>query len=117
MTRSPTALERSAALATREGVAEQIRWERHDLGESFPDGTFDLVSACFLHSPVEFPRDAVLRRAADAVSVDGRLLIVGHGGFPPWSQHEDPTFHFPTPAEVVDALQLGDSVVVLRRLR
>jgi len=116
---SPTALERSAALATRDGVAARIKWERHDLAESFPDGSFDLVSALFLHSPLDFPRDAVLRRAADAVAIDGRLVIVGHAGYPSWAQDPDPDMHFPTPAEVVAALRLPDgaSEIELAELR
>jgi SAM-dependent methyltransferase len=49
---SEVALRRGAAHAADAGVESRITWQRHDLAESFPDGTFDLVSAQFLHSPV-----------------------------------------------------------------
>ena len=73
-------------------LAERIHWRQADLVDWVPDAQYDLVSACFLHSPVEFPRDAVLRRAADAVAPGGHLLVVGHAAFPPWSAmhcHDD----------------------------
>jgi SAM-dependent methyltransferase len=75
---SATALQAGEAAAARAGVAQRIRWERHDLATSFPTGRFDLVTSAFLHSPVDFPREAVLRAAAEAVAVGGTLLIVGH---------------------------------------
>ena len=71
-----SALDTGAAQAAAAGVA--VAWERHDLGASFPAGTFDLVTASFLHSPVELPRTAILRRAADAVAAGGTLLVIGH---------------------------------------
>ncbi len=57
---SRTALERAEASARASGLAGRVDWQQHDLGTSFPPGSFDLVSACFLHSPAEQPgaRDA-----------------------------------------------------------
>lgn len=75
---SGTALERARAHAAEAGVADRTRFERHDLGASFPDGTFDLVTASFLHSYAFLDRAAVLRRAAEAVAAGGSLLVVGH---------------------------------------
>jgi thioredoxin reductase/SAM-dependent methyltransferase len=98
---SATVLERAAA---RVGDA-RIDWQRHDLAHSFPEGAFDLVSAQYFHSPVEFPRAQVLRRAAQAVAPGGLLLIVGHAGAPSWSNHSGET-HFPTPEEVLAELAL-----------
>jgi len=77
-------------------VTETIDWERHDLAVSFPRGSFDLVSACYLHSPVQMPRERVLRSAAGAVAPGGTLLVVGHAGFPSWSQ-PGAEIRFPTP--------------------
>jgi SAM-dependent methyltransferase len=105
---SATALRRGAEHAREAGVAERIRWERHDLSLSFPQGAFDLVSAQFLHSPVavDGEREQILRRAVAAVAPRGVLLVVGHAGWPSWQ--EDPPFehHFPTTREVLDALEL-----------
>lgn len=106
---SPTVLARAAAQAVAAGVDGRIDWQRHDLAHSFPAGTFDLVSAQYLHSPVDFPRRQVLRAGARAVAPGGLLLVVGHAGFPPWAAHDhDPPTDFPTPAEVLAALDLPE---------
>lgn len=84
---SPTALRRARAAARSAGVPEDdIRWVSADLATWAPDESYDLVSACFLHSPVEFPRTEVLRRAAGAVASGGLLLLVGHAQHPPWAR-------------------------------
>ena len=80
-----TALARAREHATAAGVADRIVWEQHDLAKSFPAGSFDLVSAQFLHSPVEMPRGEILRTAAAAIASGGSLLVVGHYGMPPGS--------------------------------
>lgn len=64
-----------------------------------------LVSAQYLLSPVGFPRDRVLRTAAEAVSPGGLLLVVTHASVPPWSW-ADPDTRFPTPTEALAALEL-----------
>ncbi len=102
---SATALARAAGHAAAAGVTETIDWERHDLAVSFPSGSFDLVSACYLHSPVQMPRERVLRSAAGAVAPGGTLLVVGHAGFTSRSQ-PDAEIRFPTPQEVLDDLAL-----------
>jgi 2-polyprenyl-3-methyl-5-hydroxy-6-metoxy-1,4-benzoquinol methylase len=61
---SATALDRTSTHATTAGVEDRIDYQQHDLAHTFPAGAFDLVSAQHLHSPVEFPRDRVLRAAA-----------------------------------------------------
>jgi SAM-dependent methyltransferase len=75
---SDTAVARAAAHAARAGVGERTRFERLDLGPEFPGGTFDLVTAAFLHSFAFLDRTAVLARAARAVAPGGSLLVLGH---------------------------------------
>ena len=104
---STTALERAATHAAAAGVAARIDFQQHDLAHSFPAGAFDLVSAQYLHSPVEFPRDRVLRAAAGAVAPGGLLLIVEHASVAPWSWNQDPDRRFPTPHETLAALDLS----------
>ncbi len=81
-----------------------VTLERHDLATSFPAGEFDLVSAQYLHSPdpAAFPREAVLRRAAQAVAPGGILLVVGHGKLPSFAW--DPTMRMPEATEVLASL-------------
>lgn len=109
---SQLALDRAAAHA-QELELSTITWERHDLTATFPAGTFDLVSAQFLQSPIEFPRAEVLRTAAASVAPGGRLLSISHAAFPSWSKHAHHDVVFPTPEEEVDALDLdpGDWAV------
>jgi SAM-dependent methyltransferase len=103
---SPTALDRGRVAAAERGLAPRIEWIEADLGEWTPSGEFDLVSAHFLHSPVELPRELILRRAAASVAPAGVLLVVGHGAFPPWSTHRHEGPPLPGPEEVLAALEL-----------
>jgi len=105
---STSALALAATNAATAGVAGQISWVRADLSDWVPDQTYDLVSAQFLHSPVELPRDEILRRAASAVAPGGLLLVVGHGEFPPWSSHEPDGVQLPRPDDVLQALDLAE---------
>lgn len=105
---SRVALERAAVHAAEAGVSDCVDWQWHDLGATFPEGEYDLVSAQFLHSMGDLPREEILRRAARAVAPGGVLLIVGHAGFPHWEQNPDPSVRFPTPDEVLASLELPD---------
>lgn len=82
---SDTALARARAAAQDRGVADRIEFSQYDLDSDFPPGQFDLVSAQFLHSPVEKDRPTILRRAVAAVAPGGTLLIVDHAAAPPWA--------------------------------
>lgn len=103
---APTALARTAAAAESRNLTSHIDFQCHDLSDSFPSGSFDLVSAQFLHSPIRLDRTRVLRRAASAVTPGGTLLIVDHGSAPPWAWKLDHEHHFPSAEEVVDSLNL-----------
>ena len=105
---SATALHRASAHAARLGLTDRIAVEQHDLTRTFPDGRFDLVSAQFLHSPVERrgERGSILRRAADAVSPGGVLLIGSHQGWPSWVTEPPFDVDLPTVQETLDLLAL-----------
>lgn len=105
---SANALDRARAAAQQRDVLPYVRFELHDLSVSFPTGRFELVSAQFLHSPARLDRDTALRRAADAVAVGGRLLIVDHGAAPPWSGEHAAEHRFATVEEVLAGLRLDD---------
>lgn len=99
------ALNAARLAAEKAGVAARTTFERHDLGQTFPQGDFDLVTAMFLHSPVEFGRITALRHAATAVAPGGLLLIVAHGSRAPWSW-ADPDTVYPTAQDELAGLDL-----------
>ena len=107
-----TAVTRAKALATGRDVPEnRITWLVEDLATWEPTGSYELVSACFFHSPVDFPRTTVLQRAAAAVAPGGDLLIVGHAEPPPWAEsHSHADHRFLSSAEELAELQLDDEV-------
>ncbi|MEU9553878.1 class I SAM-dependent methyltransferase [Streptomyces fumanus] len=105
---SATALERAARHAAEAGVGDRVSWERHELGVTFPEGSFDLVSAHYLQSPVALDLRRVLRRAADAVAAGGTLLIVLHAGWPSWQTQPPFDVEFPTLDGVLDDLGLAE---------
>lgn len=109
---SPTAVRRATAAAETLGLAaEVIRFHAADLSSWTAGRQYDLVTASFLHSPVQLPREAILRRAAELVAPGGHLLVVAHAAPPPWSTHAHeheggPAHQFPTPQEELDVLAL-----------
>ncbi|AKU18563.1 SAM-dependent methyltransferase [Luteipulveratus mongoliensis] len=108
---STRALTRAAKHAAAAGVGDHVEWEQHNLLRSFPEREFNVVSAQFLHSPVEAEgeRPRILRRAAHAVKPGGALLIGSHAGFPSWvdtGEHEHGHYNFPTTAQVIEQLAL-----------
>ncbi len=98
---SPTAVARARREADNQQVGAATRFISKDLSTWEPDdGPYDLVTASFLHSPVEVPRTAILRRAATQVTAGGHLLIVSHAAPPPWIDlAEHPGHSFVSPAQ------------------
>lgn len=77
---SAVALERAAAHAAERGadIAGRIEWRQADLASFEPaTGSFDLVTAQYLHLP-SAARAAAFGALATAVAPGGTLLIVGH---------------------------------------
>ncbi|MEL6751379.1 MAG: class I SAM-dependent methyltransferase [Pseudomonadota bacterium] len=95
---APTALSYARANAERAGVSDNILLEQHDLANSFPEGSFDLISAIYLQSPVAVPAAAILKRASSSIRPGGMLLFVTHASVAPWSW-SDPGTVFPTSEE------------------
>lgn len=114
---SPTAVARATQAAADRGLAASFRTV--DLETWRTDETFDLVTACFLQSPLAFGREQVLRHAAGLVAPGGHLLSVAHAAAPPWSGLAgDPTIVFPTPAGDLAALAVGaDWDVLIAQVR
>lgn len=105
---APSAIAHARAAAEALGLGpDRVTFRVGDL-ESGTDGErYDLVSACFLQSPVALSREQILRRAAEQVAPRGHLLIVSHAAPPPWSQlaHDHPE-GMPQPADELAALEL-----------
>ena len=97
------ALARAATAAGE--LSARIDFVQHDLTKTFPQGSFDLVSAQFLHSPLDWDRTVLMRRAAAAVAPGGILLIVDHAAAPPWAQRMRDR-EFPSAQAVVEDMDL-----------
>ncbi len=95
---SSTAIDRARTSAAERGLTERTAFIVADLATYLASragsatntdtdtdtDTFDLVTASFLQSPVELPRERILRAATDRVAPGGHLLIVAHAAAPPW---------------------------------
>lgn len=112
---SAVAIERLAALARAHGTGDRVTAVRHDLGQAFPPGEFDLICAHYLHTPFALQRATVLRSAAHALRVGGRLLVVDHGSTAPWSWNQDPDVRYPSPREVAEGIDLDAEAWTVER--
>nr|WP_183471247.1 class I SAM-dependent methyltransferase [Mycolicibacterium iranicum] len=104
---SDTALGRAAEETARRGLTDRVHLVQMNLSESFPDGTFDLVSAQFLQSMVHLDRERIFAAAARAVAPGGLLIVVDHGAAPPWAPQHILDHVFPGVDEVFAAIDLG----------
>lgn len=103
---SSVALARVEQAASDAGLSDRVTLEQHELSASMPSGSFDLVTASYLHGPASFPRARVLHSAAQLVAPGGLLLVVEHASVSPWAWDKDATF--PTPAESLASFDLGE---------
>lgn len=118
---SPTAIARAQQAATSLGVGDACTFVASDLSALDGSSSYELVTASFLHSPVELPREAVLRQAASLVAPGGHLLITSHAAAPPWADASAHDHRFLSPAEELEQLALDpaawETVVAETRLR
>ncbi|HEX6149247.1 class I SAM-dependent methyltransferase [Nocardioides sp.] len=109
---SSAALHQAEQEAEAAGLGDHVTWQRVDLDQGLPVGTWDLVTAAYLQAPVALSRDAVLRAAADAVAPGGTMVVIGHATPPTWAT--DPPEHMrgmPDADEVLRTLDLSDWTV------
>ncbi|MBP1326239.1 SAM-dependent methyltransferase [Leucobacter exalbidus] len=99
---SPTAVARAHAEAAARGL-ENARFVAADLQDwvdfgpridATPDG-FDLITASFMQSPVELPRERILQAATARLTQGGRLMILSHAAAPPWAKNHPGEFLSP----------------------
>ncbi|WP_246366511.1 hypothetical protein [Nonomuraea rhodomycinica] len=57
----------------------------------------------------------MLRSAAHALHLGGRLLVVDHGSAAPWSWNQDPGVRYPGPLEVAAGLDLDPATWTVER--
>ncbi|KWX65808.1 bifunctional 2-polyprenyl-6-hydroxyphenol methylase/3-demethylubiquinol 3-O-methyltransferase UbiG [Mycobacterium sp. NAZ190054] len=105
---SDTALGRAAAEVAKRGLTQRVQLVQMNLSETFPPGTFDLVSAQFLQSLVHLDRERIFAAAARAVAPGGLLVVVDHGAAPPWAPQHVQDHVFPTVDEVLATIDLGE---------
>lgn len=102
---SSTAVARAEAAAAEAGIGiDRARFVVADLGEWAGDPGaidggeargFDLVTASFFQSPVELPRERILRAAAARVASGGHLVLVSHAAAPSWAPSHGGDFPSP----------------------
>lgn len=104
---STHAIQTARRLAQEAGLAEHIQFSALDLAAEFPDGAVDLVCAMYFQSPFDFPRIAILKRAAQQLVSGGHLLVVTHASPPPWATKHNPEHVFPVLESDWEALALA----------
>lgn len=110
---SATAIARVTDAAQRSGLGAQVAAVQQDLSRDLPLGVFDLVYACYFHTPVEIDRNAIIGRASSLLSPRGFLIIVDHASSAPWSW-VDPDQRYPTAHETLTRFGLSEKLGVVR---
>lgn len=96
---SATAVSRAVTEAASRELTE-ARFVAGDLGDwvargALIDGSaqpFDLITASFMQSPVELPRQRILRAALTRLAPGGRLVVLTHAAPPPWAKNHPGEF-------------------------
>ncbi|MBH0115293.1 class I SAM-dependent methyltransferase [Salinibacterium sp. NG253] len=105
---STRAIERAREAALKLSIpSDAATFIAADLSELETAELYDLVTASFLHSPVELARGPILQAAASRVAPGGHLLITSHASPPRGDDHGHPVhLDFPTPEAEVEMLAL-----------
>ena len=111
---SEVALAAAATRAARADVEARVRWVRADLRDWSTSETFDLVTAFYLHMPLDFDAAPLLARAASAVRPGGALLVVGHHTTAAWNPNPSAAM-LPSAEELATSLGLDAPAWDLRR--
>jgi 2-polyprenyl-3-methyl-5-hydroxy-6-metoxy-1,4-benzoquinol methylase len=114
---SGVALEKAAAHARERGI--EVTWLHADIAKAAPPGTFDLVSAHFIHMPTRAERIDIQLRLAAAVAPGGTLLIVGHDPSDMLTQAPRPQIEalYYTAAEVAALLPDNEWIIEVEEAR
>jgi SAM-dependent methyltransferase len=113
---SATAIHRATDAARAADVPEgRVSFIAADLSTLAEGDRYDLVTASFLHSPVELPRTQILRAAAEHVAPGGHLLITAHASAPSWANLPEALEpRFLTPTEEIEELALDPAQWTVR---
>ncbi|MBL3699098.1 bifunctional NAD(P)/FAD-dependent oxidoreductase/class I SAM-dependent methyltransferase [Leucobacter luti] len=111
---APSAIDRARSEAAARGLdatfvaADLAAWAADPAAvDGGGEAGFDLVTASFLQSPVELPRERILRAAAARVAPGGRLVVIAHAAAPSWvAAGSHAHLDFPTPEAELAALAL-----------
>ncbi|MBP1303012.1 MULTISPECIES: bifunctional 2-polyprenyl-6-hydroxyphenol methylase/3-demethylubiquinol 3-O-methyltransferase UbiG [unclassified Curtobacterium] len=111
---SATAIARVTDAAQRSELGPRLSAFRKDLARDIPAGPFDLVYACYFHTPVDIDRNAIIGRTSEVLSPGGYLVVIDHASSAPWSwgAHDQ---EFPTANEAVTRLGLGEDLRIVRQ--
>ena len=96
---SAAALDLASVAADAAGLDGQIELVQVNLDDDFPEGSWDLITASYLHSPVALGREGVLQRALESLNPGGTMIVISHLQAPGW-RGETPV-PFPSVDEVV----------------
>ena len=133
---APAAIARATEAARAAGLTDrQVTFVAADLSTLADREQYDLITASFLHAPVELARTDILRSAANHIVPGGYLLVTSHASLPSSAaqpqQHQTAAGHtgetdhaghqtqFLTPDEEVRELALdpGEWTVRIAELR
>lgn len=137
---SETAIGRARTCADELGLAAEFvaadlaDWAQPGELIDGGDAPYDLITASFLQSPVELPRERILRAALARLAPGGRLVLVSHAAPPPWAgpghaageahsgdahEHRLRGPHFITPADELAELGVlpGELEVLIAEVR
>ena len=110
---SQTAVARARVEAADRGLdgahfvaADLADWVAQSAQIDGSDQPFDLITASFMLSPVELPRQQILRAALTRLAPGGRLVVLTHVAPPP-SMEGNHDFGFLSPADELEQLGLG----------